>query len=135
VYSAGRTKISTPTASPISETPEKPSIAPSVKQAAIQSEAKSKAGKEKKVPDIVEEVFSMIVQRAQGGADAHSLSKVIDNARDTISKSWKWHPALYELGAFSRKLRNNFKENELPSKEMVQLLMQKISEWKDKMAE
>ena len=111
VYSAGRTKLETPTASPVtSSAPSpKPQIASSVKQAALQSEAKSAASKAKKVPDIVEEVFTLIVQRTQGGADAHSLAKVIENARDTISKSWKWHPSLYELGTFARKLRTNFK--------------------------
>ncbi|MHA1269412.1 MAG: hypothetical protein ACTSPY_06445 [Candidatus Helarchaeota archaeon] len=136
VYSATRTKVAAPSATPVStQTQPKPSIAPSIKQAAIQSETKATAGKEKKVPSIVEEVFNLIIQRTQGGADAHSLAKVIENAKDTISKSWKWHPSLFELGTFARRLRNNFKESELPSQEIIQLLMQKIEDWKNKMAE
>ena len=133
VYSASRTTRITPTAKPIST--QKPAIASSVKNAALQSEKKSTASTTKKVPEIVEEIFGLIVQRTQGGADAHSLAKVIENARDTISKSWKWHPSLYELGTFARKLRTNFKASELPSQEIVQLLMQKIKEWKIKMVE
>jgi hypothetical protein len=89
--------------------------------------------KKGKTPPIVIEVFQLIENRAKGGASANALAKIIENARDTISKSWKWHPILYEVGTFARKLRKY--GDKTPGQEVLTLLFQKLDEWKDKMVE
>ncbi|MFX1450459.1 MAG: hypothetical protein ACFFCM_06440 [Promethearchaeota archaeon] len=99
------------------------------------STVKKPAEKKKgKTPPIVLEVFQLIEQRAQRGEAADALSKIIENARDTISKSWKWHPILYEVGTFARKLKK-YPPGKPPDAEIIKLLMEKMAEWKEKMTE
>ncbi len=81
---------------------------------------------------IVLEIFQLIKQRAQSGESAEALSKHIENARDTIAKSWKWHPALLELGTFARKLKKLPPKNP-PSPDLIKILLEKLEEWKAKM--
>ncbi|MHA1298946.1 MAG: hypothetical protein ACTSO9_05820 [Candidatus Helarchaeota archaeon] len=89
--------------------------------------------KKGKTPPIVLEVFQLIEQRASGGESGEALSRIIENARDTISKSWKWHPILYEVGTFARKIK---KLGPKPiNDEIMKLLLTKIEEWKEKMVD
>lgn len=81
---------------------------------------------------IVLEIFQLIKQRAQSGESAEALSKHIENARDTIAKSWKWHPALLELGTFARKLKK-LPPKKPPSPDLIKILLEKLEEWKAKM--
>ncbi|MHA1145735.1 MAG: hypothetical protein ACTSRW_13425 [Candidatus Helarchaeota archaeon] len=92
------------------------------------------AAKKGKTPPIVLEVFDLIEQRAQRGESAQALAKIIENGRDTISKSWKWHPLLYEVGTFARKLKK-YPPNKAPDQQILKVLYQKIEEWKEKMVE
>ena len=96
----------------------------------------SKPGATKKgtTPQIVLEVFDLIEQRAQRGEPADALAKIIENGRDTISKSWKWHPQLYEVGTFARKLKK-YPPNKAPDQQILKVLFEKIEEWKQKMVE
>ena len=92
---------------------------------------KSKKGK---TPPIVTEVFDLLVQRAERGETAIALAKLLENGRDTISKSWKWHPTLYEVGTFARKLRK-YPEGKQADETVLKVLFQKIEEWKTKMVD
>lgn len=96
--------------------------------------SKPGAAKKGKTPPIVKEVFDLIEQRANRGVSAQELAKIIENGRDTISKSWKWHPLLYEVGTFARKLKK-YPKDKVPDQEILKLLFQKIEEWKTKMVE
>ncbi|NHI92511.1 MAG: hypothetical protein EAX96_08400 [Candidatus Lokiarchaeota archaeon] len=87
-----------------------------------------------KTPPIVTEVFDLIVQRAERGETAIALAKLLENGRDTISKSWKWHPTLYEVGTFARKLRK-YPEGKQADESVIKVLFQKIEEWKTKMVD
>ncbi|NVM55715.1 MAG: hypothetical protein HWN66_18595 [Candidatus Helarchaeota archaeon] len=128
VYKAGRTTRSkAPSATPIGTTP-------STKSTGLRATKRGAGGKKGKTPPIVTEVLGLLTERAQGGADGHALAKIMENARDTISKSWRWHPALYELGTFARKLRKLPKGQE-PDGNLLNTLMQKINEWLEKMVD
>ncbi|NVM02353.1 MAG: hypothetical protein HWN67_08450 [Candidatus Helarchaeota archaeon] len=121
---------------PKSKEPLKAGITYKRKKPTTAKPAKGKPAKKKKgkTPPIVLEVFQLIEQRAQRGETAGALSKIIENARDTISKSWKWHPILYEVGTFARKLKK-YPPEKPPDTEVINLLMKKMEEWKEKMTD
>ncbi|MHA1377003.1 MAG: hypothetical protein ACTSRG_01350 [Candidatus Helarchaeota archaeon] len=103
------------------------------KPTAAKAIEKTGTKKKGKTPPIVLEVFQLIEERAKGGESGNALSRIIENARDTISKSWKWHPLLYEVGTFARKLKK-FADKPIGD-EVLKLLLQKLDEWKEKMVE
>jgi hypothetical protein len=134
VYKATRTTSSAPS-TPVPSTPApSPTATPVAKPITTAPTAPADSGKKGKTPPIVAEVLGLLTQRAQGGADAHALANIMENARDTISKSWRWHPALYELGTFARKLRK-IPKGQPPDSSLLNNLMQKIKEWSEKMVD
>ena len=68
------------------------------------------------------------------GETAVALAKLLENGRDTISKSWKWHPTLYEVGTFARKLRK-YPAGKQADEQILKVLFAKIAEWKEKMVD
>ncbi|MFX1295913.1 MAG: hypothetical protein ACFFD2_13815 [Promethearchaeota archaeon] len=124
VYNATRSSMSktNPVTSPINTPTVKP-LSPI-----------TSSGKKEKIPPIVTEVLGSLTERAQSGADAHELANSLKNARDIISKSWRSHPVLYELGTFARKLRK-IPKGQSPSSDLLNILIQKIKEWTEKMVD
>ncbi|MHA1797034.1 MAG: hypothetical protein ACTSVY_01190 [Candidatus Helarchaeota archaeon] len=102
--------------------------------AARPKKATTSGAKKGKTPPIVTEVFDLLIQRAERGETAVALAKLLENSRDTISKSWKWHPTLYEVGTFARKLRK-YPEGKQADEQILKILFQKIEEWKTKMVD
>ena len=74
---------------------------------------------------VIKEFWITTARPTKRIADEVGYSKIIENARDTISKSWKWHPILYEVGTFARKLKK-YPPGKPPDAEVLSLLMKKM---------
>ncbi len=150
VYKASRSAPTTPPGPTVGPSPPSPSIplppaippptaspvAPSMPAVPMAPPAPvpGATGQKGKTPPIVTEVMTLLTQRAQSGTSADALANILENARDTISKSWRWHPALYELGTIARKLRK-IPKGQSADAELLKELMLKIKEWLEKMVD
>ena len=57
----------------------------------------------------------------------------MEQTRDVIVKIFRWHPALYELATFARRLKK-FPEGDALDAETLELLLEKIDEWKNRIS-
>ncbi|NVM30797.1 MAG: hypothetical protein HWN65_18300 [Candidatus Helarchaeota archaeon] len=76
-------------------------------------------------------VLDLIKQKAQSGITAPKLAIEMEEARDKIVKIYRWHPALYELATFARRLKKQ-PEGSGVDAEHQNLLLEKINEWKNR---
>ncbi len=71
--------------------------------------------------------------KAKSGLSGQDLGTEMEQIRDTIVKVFRWHPALYELATFSRRLKK-FPIGQPPDTETLHLLFEKIDEWKNRVS-
>ncbi len=57
----------------------------------------------------------------------------MEQIRDTIVKIFRWHPALYELATFARRLKKSPEGTGLDA-ETQSLLIEKVDEWKNRIS-
>ncbi|NHI92561.1 MAG: hypothetical protein EAX96_08655 [Candidatus Lokiarchaeota archaeon] len=115
-----------------------PSTPSTIKSAAIQPLPETKTIKvestprvtAEKVPDKVIHLLESIKERLHINVD--QLAFEMENIRDEIVKIYKFHPALYELGTFSRKLKK-YPPNTTLDDDIRNLLFDKINEWKKRL--
>ena len=63
---------------------------------------------------------------------AIEFAKILEQIRDEIVRIYKFHPALYELGTFARKLKK-YPQNMKIDPDIISLLFDKVEEWKRRM--
>jgi len=131
---------------PVQSTPPAPASSSQPKAAtpavAIHSQP-SPAPSTKPTPQVVTpssgpmaDVFNLldtIKQKAQSGLSGSQLAGEMEQIRDTIVKVYRWHPALYELATFARRLKKS-PEGTTPDVATINLLIEKIEEWKKRIA-
>ncbi len=83
-----------------------------------------------KVPDHVFELLDSI--KGSVNDEVGNLVIRMENVRDEIVKIYKFHPALYELGTFARKLKK-YPGKEYLDPDLSSLLTDKINEWKKRL--
>ncbi|MHA1784991.1 MAG: hypothetical protein ACTSVY_12145 [Candidatus Helarchaeota archaeon] len=98
-----------------------------VKTIKVESTPRTPPGK---VPDEVFHLLENIKQKINIPID--QLAIFMENTRDEIVKIYKFHPALYELGTFARKLRK-YPPNTTLEPDIMNLLVDKINEWKKRL--
>ena len=84
----------------------------------------------------VSDVFKLldsIKEKAESNITATQLASEMEQVRDTIVKIFRWHPALYELATFARRLKK-FPEGAALDNETKALLLEKIEEWKNRVS-
>lgn len=97
-----------------------------------QVEGKMKeAGKIGKVPAEVFDLLDSI--KPKMNLPVQDLARFIEFIRDKIVKVFKFHPALYELGTFARKVKK-YPSNSLLDADLTNLLNDKINEWKKRLS-
>lgn len=119
--------VKPPPAKPIPAKPTaKPETATSPKPAAP---APSKGGASADVFKLLDS----IKEKAQSGITANQLAIEMEQTRDTIVKIFRWHPTLYELATFARRLKK-YPEGTPSDTEIQQLLQEKVDEWKKRIS-
>jgi len=83
-----------------------------------------------KVPDRVFQLLESIKGKINDNVGV--LVNSMENIRDEIVKIYKFHPALYELGTFARKLKK-YPALEKLDPDLSNLLIDKINEWKKRL--
>ncbi|MHA1377734.1 MAG: hypothetical protein ACTSRG_05070 [Candidatus Helarchaeota archaeon] len=90
-------------------------------------------------PEISETVPKEVIQLLDGIANAvvskvptSELATIMDNTRNEIIKVFRWHPVLYELASFSRRIQK-LSTKEL-SADISSLLIEKIQDWKTRIS-
>jgi hypothetical protein len=80
------------------------------------------------------EVFKLLdslKEKAQSGINAIQLANEMEQTRDAIVKIFRWHPALYELATFARRLKK-YAEGAPLDNETKTSLLEKVEEWKNR---
>ena len=103
-------------------------VAETTKTIKIESTPRSTTGT---VPDKVFQLLEGI--KGKLGMNVQALAREMENTRDEIVKIYKFHPTLYELGTFARKLKK-YPENLTLDEDLRNLLFDKINEWKKRLA-
>ncbi|MFX0133843.1 MAG: hypothetical protein ACFFDN_09370, partial [Candidatus Hodarchaeota archaeon] len=121
-------------APPIVEKPVlvKPSI---VKKPPIVKPPKPKpvAEPEEEVPEEVLKLFDAISDAVVSNLNANQLAEAMNTARENIIKVFKWHPVLYELASFARRIQKMPPDAPLDT-EITSLLVEKVEDWKQRIA-
>jgi uncharacterized protein YoxC len=78
-------------------------------------------------------LLDTIAQKAQSGLSGPQIAGEMEQVRDTIVKIFRWHPALYELATFARRLKKA-PAGTAADAATVNLLLEKINEWKNRIA-
>lgn len=110
---------------------EKPSIVkkpPIVKPAQVEAEVKPA----EEIPVEVLQIFDNISNTVVSKVNSTMLAEIMNHARDEIIKVYKWHPVLYELASFSRRIEK-MPEGPLDT-EITSLLLEKIEDWKNRIS-
>ncbi|NVM02892.1 MAG: hypothetical protein HWN67_11180 [Candidatus Helarchaeota archaeon] len=110
---------------------EKP---PVVKKPPIVKPAKPTSATEptEEVPEEVLLLFEEISNAVVSNVTANELANAMNTARENIIKVFKWHPVLYELASFSRRIQK-MPEGPLDA-EITSLLLEKIEDWKNRIS-
>jgi len=132
--------VKTPTV-PVKPTVKKPPIVepvipkPVVKKPSIIKPVEPKPTvKPATVPIEVHQILDGISNAVKSGVSAKELYTIMNNARDSIIKVYKWHPVLYELASFSRRIQK-IPESQQLDNEISSLLIDKINDWKMRITE
>ena len=75
----------------------------------------------------VNTIFINIENQIKTGISTSVIAELLDQAREVISQTSKWTPAIYEIGKLARKLR---KDNAALSESESIELSKKLQEWK-----
>ena len=113
------------TSPPVVTSPSKP--APSTKPA-----PKTPLTGEGPVAEAIQ-LLETIKDKAASGITGVALAAEMEQIRDTIVKVFRWHPALYELATFARRLKK-IPEGTGLDVENLQLLVEKVEEWKTRIS-
>ncbi|MFX0136968.1 MAG: hypothetical protein ACFFDN_25240 [Candidatus Hodarchaeota archaeon] len=113
-------------------TPPKPSIKPRVVRTEIPPPSKRapipiKVGKT--VPGEVLDLLDSLKSKIE--TPAVKFADYMEWVRDEIVRIYKFHPAIYELGTFARKLKK-YPQNMKIDPDIIALLFDKIEEWKQR---
>jgi hypothetical protein len=84
------------------------------------------------ISDVIK-LIEEIKVKAKSGITATQLANEMEQTRDTIVKIFRWHPALYELATFARRLKK-YPEGAGLDKEILELLLEKVDEWKNRVS-
>jgi hypothetical protein len=76
-------------------------------------------------------LLDSIKEKAKSGITAIQLANEMEQTRDAIVKIFRWHPALYELATFARRLKK-YAEGVPLENETRTLLLEKVEEWKNR---
>jgi chromosome segregation ATPase len=74
-------------------------------------------------------LLDSIAQRARSGIPAQQLGNEMEQIRNKIVEIFQWHPALFELAAFSRRLKAASADTQVDANTLNNLLSQ-IENWK-----
>ena len=128
--------VATPTPSaPAAATPTRPvstptsAATPSAPAAPATTSAAAAGGP----MDEVLILLDSIKAKAQSGITALQLANEMEQTRDTIVKIFRWHPALYELATFARRLKKS-PEGVAVDADLLKLLLEKTEEWKNRIS-
>ncbi|HUY01331.1 MAG TPA: hypothetical protein VMV49_17350 [Candidatus Deferrimicrobium sp.] len=84
------------------------------------------------ISDVIN-LLDEIKTKAKSGITAVQLANEMEQTRDTIVKIFRWHPALYELATFARRLKK-YPEAAGLDTEILELLLEKVEEWKNRVS-
>ncbi|MHA1130726.1 MAG: hypothetical protein ACTSQQ_07950, partial [Candidatus Helarchaeota archaeon] len=76
-------------------------------------------------------LLDSIAERAKSGISAAQLGNEMEQIRNKIVEIYQWHPALFELAAFSRRLKASSTETTIDPPILNNLLSQ-IENWKER---
>jgi len=76
-------------------------------------------------------LLDSIREKAESEITANELASEMEQIRDAIVKIFRWHPALYELATFARRLK---KLQGRIDNETKTLLLEKVEEWKNRVS-
>jgi hypothetical protein len=76
-------------------------------------------------------LLDSIKEKAKSRITAIVLANEMEQTRDAIVKIFRWHPALYELATFARRLKK-YPEGAPLDNETRALLLEKVEEWKNR---
>jgi hypothetical protein len=79
------------------------------------------------------QLLDSIKEKARSNLTSNQLANEMEQTRDTIVKIFRWHPALYELATFARRLKKAPQGANVDA-ETQQLLLEKIDEWKNRVS-
>lgn len=122
---------------PIKEIVEKVQKPSKIKQkpAVIKpSQPEEIAEKAEAVPSEVHKIFDGISDAVISKISAKELFDLMNQARDSIIKVYRWHPVLYELASFARRVQKLSEDQPLDN-EISTLLIEKINDWKNRIVE
>ncbi len=105
---------------PVSEPQKLPVVKPTEPELAAEME---------EIPQEVNQIFDGISNAVLSKVSAGELFQIMDDARNSIVKVFRWHPVLYELASFSRRI-SKLPANEPLSVDISSLLIEKITDWK-----
>ncbi len=83
-------------------------------------------------PTSVASIFSNLKGQAKVGANSNSIADLLDQAREQISATCKWTPAIYEIGKLARKLR---KDNTTLTQNDEIEISQLLDQWKNQITQ
>jgi hypothetical protein len=83
-------------------------------------------------PNSVASIFSNLKGQAKVGANSNSIADLLDQAREQISATCKWTPAIYEIGKLARKLR---KDNTTLTQNDEIEISQLLDQWKNQITQ
>lgn len=87
-----------------------------------------------KIGKVPAEVFDLLDSiKPKMNLPVQDLARFIEFIRDKIVKVFKFHPALYELGTFARKVKKYPSNSQLDA-DLTNLLNDKINEWKKRLS-
>lgn len=111
----------------VKEEPEMPIASPEI-SSSIQSEQTAAESISVKIEGTdVDMIFESVQGQIKEGIPTTAMAEILDQAREIISQTCKWTPAIYEIGKLARKLR---KDNEVLSESDCVDLLKKLQEWK-----
>lgn len=82
----------------------------------------------------VHKIFDGISDAVISKISAKELFDLMNQARDSIIKVYRWHPVLYELASFARRVQKLSEDQPLDN-EISTLLIEKINDWKNRIVE
>ncbi|MHA1383753.1 MAG: hypothetical protein ACTSR3_08380 [Candidatus Helarchaeota archaeon] len=85
------------------------------------------------IPEEVPQLFDGISNAVVSNVSARELASIMDNARNQIIKVFRWHPVLYELASFSRRIQKLPGDSPI-SADISSLLIEKIQDWKKRIS-
>ncbi|NVM53647.1 MAG: hypothetical protein HWN66_08080 [Candidatus Helarchaeota archaeon] len=77
------------------------------------------------------QLLDVILEKAKSGIAASQLGQVMEQTKNTIVQIFQWHPTMFELAAFARRLQQ-FPAGSPIDNETLILLAEKVNAWKQR---